>query len=334
VSAVRLLAPVARWRPRPSQVQVALTTVVLIVLGFSDRLRVGYVGLGSALFVAALGLVVVSGWTRQVNLAQYGFIGVGAFAAAGVHDLPFLFRALAGAGAAALVAVPVGLAASRLRGLALGALTLLVGLTLWTLSLTPSVMARVGGDTFLGVAVNRPSFAASDRVYAGFALGVAVVALALVQVLRVTRTGRAMTALGTSRAALAATGWDPRALVVGAFVVSAAFAGLGGVLLAANYGSLNGNDLLPFNSVLLYAFLFIGGADRPAAAMTTASSIPLVAALGLSSAFLPLVGGAFLIYAGAFMREGSLDATDRRLRQRGTRRAAAAAAEAPDRAAA
>ena len=300
-----------RWLPRPSQIEVTVFAGIAVWFGLADPLNVVYVSLGAAILLSALGLVVVSGWARQVNLAQYGFVGVGAYAASSAEGLPFPLRMLIGAAAAAVLAIPVGIAASRLAGLALGALTLVVGLTLWSLGRSPEVMARIGGDTFIGATVSRPSMLSSDRAYMVFALLVAGVAVVVVVALRRTRTGMALAALDLGDRGLGSIGYESRSLVITGFVVSAAFAGLGGVILGAGLGGVNANDILPFNSVVLYAFLFNAGASRPAAAVLTASTIPFVTALALPGYLLPLLGGVGLVIAGSFTPEGFLNVVDR-----------------------
>ena len=312
----------------PGAIGVAVLTAALFLVGIGDPIGVGYVASGAALVFAAAGLVVVSGWARQVNLGQYGFLGVGAWVAGALPGVPFPLRVLIGGTAAAALAVPVGLAASRLRGLALGALTLLVGLTLWNLGNVPSVMRLVDGGVFTGVRVDRPAGFTGDQAYAVLSTVAAVATLALVLALRRTRTGQAMAGLSTSRRALVAAGWSPRWLVVAAFVISAGLAGAGGVLLAANYGALSPTDIMPFNSLVLYAFLFVGGATRPAAAVLAAVIIAGSTAAGSSAASTALVGGLALAAGGALLPEGFLERIDGRLRTRRHRRASIAEAVA------
>jgi ABC-type branched-subunit amino acid transport system permease subunit len=290
---------------RPSLLSAWLPAVVLAVVGLGSPSGTRYVCLGVSLFLAGLGLVVVAGWSRQANLGQYAFLGVGAYGAALVHG-PFPLKAAAAMAAAALVAVPVGLAATRLRGLALGALTLLVGLTVWTLAGTPEVLRVAGGDTFQGVGVARPSLLHGGRALAIAALVLAVVALAAVEWLRRSRTGRAIAALATTRPALAASGWDTRWLVVCAFAISAALAGLGGLVMATTYGSVNASDLVPFNSLVLYAFVMNAGADRTAAAAIAATAVPVAAALGIGGEVLAIASGLALVLAGTFVPQGFL----------------------------
>jgi branched-chain amino acid transport system permease protein len=316
---------------RPSRIEVAALAAIGIELGLSDPLNAGYVSLGVAVLLSALGLVVVSGWARQVNLAQYGFVGVGAYAASSAEGLPFAARLFVGVAAAALLAVPVGLAASRLAGLALGALTLVVGLTLWSLSRSPEVMARIGGDTFIGAAVSRPSMLTGERAYALFALAVGAIATLAVLAFRRTRTGIALASLAVGDKVMGSLGYESRRLVILGFVVSAGLAGLGGVVLAGGLGAVNANDILPFNSIVLYAFLFNAGADRPAAAVLTATLIPLTVALALPGYLLPLVGGVGLIVAGTFVPGGFLASIDGiGARRRAKRSAGVAPSHAPE----
>jgi ABC-type branched-subunit amino acid transport system permease subunit len=116
-------------------------------------------------------------------------------------------------------------------------------------------------------------------------------------------------------------GYESRRLVIVGFVISAGLAGLAGVVLGGGLGAVNANDILPFNSIVLYAFLFNAGADRPAAAVLTATLIPLTVALALPVYLLPLIGGVGLIVAGSFMPEGFLTSIDERGARRRERRA-------------
>jgi branched-chain amino acid transport system permease protein len=139
---------------------------------------------------------------------------------------------------------------------------------------------------------------------------VALACLGAVLVLARTRTGLAMVGLGASPASLAAGGWSPTSLTVAAFALSAALGGLGGVLVAGGYGSLSGNDIVPFNSVVLWALLFNLGVRRPAAAWLAAAALPAATYFDLGGSLLPIVAGAGLILSGARSPDGALAQLD------------------------
>ena len=77
--------------------------------------------------MVAVTLVVLTGWAGQISIAQFSFVGVGAYAVghlAGSHGGNFVFAALAGMAIAVPLGVLVGLPSLRLKGLYLALATL------------------------------------------------------------------------------------------------------------------------------------------------------------------------------------------------------------------
>ena len=123
---------------------------------------------GSAVLIYAvlgLSIVVLTGWTGQVSLAQVAFFALGAAVAAKVTndaglDLTVGLAAAAGAGAAA--AVLVGLPVVRLRGVTLAVATLAVALGRHQLPAQRSLLRVVAGGPSRPPAAaraHRPRFA-------------------------------------------------------------------------------------------------------------------------------------------------------------------------------
>jgi branched-chain amino acid transport system permease protein len=283
----------------------------LVVLALRADGRDELLGAACGTFIAGLGVVVTTGWARQPNLGQLGFMGVGAYAAGWLEGWPWALRLAAGALAGALAAVPVGLAASRLRGLALGALTLLAGVTVWSLGRTPDVMAWIGASNSTGVILARPPWAESEQGFAVVALAVAAVALAVVLGFRRSRAGRAMAGLATAPRALVADGWRPRRLVLASFMLSAALGGAGGVVFATSYGSLSAVDIDPFRSLLVFAQISVLGASCTVAPALTAGLLASFAMWDLPGTWLGIVSGLGLVLAGATMPVGYLTSLTR-----------------------
>ena len=94
------------------------------LLGASGLL-VATIGLADA--VAALSLVVLTGWAGQVSLGQVSFMGVGAFVTARLMDpsvgVPLWAAVPIAVFAAALTSLLVGIPAVRLRGVHLAIVT-------------------------------------------------------------------------------------------------------------------------------------------------------------------------------------------------------------------
>jgi len=308
--AVSLLARL----PLPSAASWAVV-VALVVLALRSDGRAELLGAACGVFIAGLGVVVTTGWARQPNLGQLGFVGVGAYAAAWLDGWPWVVRLIGAGVAAAIASIPVGLAAVHVRGLALGALTLLFGVTIWSLGLTPSVMERVGGSNSSGVILRAPPWADTDERFALVALVVAVVALAAVLGFRRSRTGRAMAGLAVAPRALVADGWQPPGLVLAAFMVSAALGGMAGLVIGTSYGSLSAVDIDPFRSLLVFAQIAVLGASFTVAPALTAGLLALFVIWDLPATWLGIVSGLGLVLAGATMPNGYLAPRPRRRRK-------------------
>lgn len=303
-------------RPRRSRLELgtppagrpaAAWTIVALAAAVAWRAdRADLVAAGAGVFLAGLGVVVATGWARQANLGQLGFVGIGAYAAAWLDGWPWLVRVVAAGCAAGAAAVPIGLAASRLRGMALGALTLLGGVTVWSLARTPAVMDRVGGDTATGVVLRPPSWAAADTAYALVAVALSLVGLAAVLGMRRTRSGRAMAALSADQRALVSSGWQPGRLVLAAFVTSAALGGVGGVVMGTGYGSLSVADIDPLRSLVLFAQVMVLGSACTAAPALAAVVLAAFVVWDLPAGWLAIVSGFGLVVSGATMPDGLL----------------------------
>ena len=153
-------APSARFSSRR---RVLTTGSILVVVAIAlpavlNEARLGNVTSGLVYASIALTLVVLTGWTGQISLAQFSFVGIGAFTAghlAGAHGGGFLTAALVGVVIALPLGVIVGLPSLRLSGLYLALATMAFALTLDTLVFSRDGIS--GGVT--GLSVARPSFA-------------------------------------------------------------------------------------------------------------------------------------------------------------------------------
>ena len=268
-----LLLPQARLavsgrRPRRSPPVPALgaslaraATFVAVVAVVAELLPAEHLGDATRALVFAvifLSLVVLTGYSGQVSLAQYVFVAVGAWAMGSVlgGDSPIgiLAAAIAPVGLAVLVAVP----ALRLQGLYLALITF--GFASVSRDLLIQDHAFFGGDP---VEVGRPallgvSFASDQRflvlcgaVFAG--LGVLVLAL------RRGALGRRFSAVRDSEAACATLGLDPRRTRLLAFCLSASIAGVGGALYGGTLLTVSDMPFEPINNVVLFLFAAVGG---------------------------------------------------------------------------
>jgi branched-chain amino acid transport system permease protein len=225
-----------------------------------------------------LSLVLLTGYSGQISLAQYVFFGLGAFAMAKVGG----GDSLLGMGAGAAIAVPLGLVialpALRLQGLYLALVTF--------------ALAQVSRDVIFqdtriygkgGVFVGRLDLFGLD--FSGdkaFAILCGIVfALVAIGVLALRRGafGRRLAAIRDSQAACATLGLDVRRTKLAVFAISSAIAGLAGTLYGGLGFTVSQLDFEPLYNVLLFLFAYVGG-------ITTVTGALLG---GLLFAALPLV---------------------------------------------
>jgi ABC-type branched-subunit amino acid transport system permease subunit len=246
---------------------LSLTVLLLLTLPPRQNPEVFYlVSAGIAYSIAVLSLVVLVGLVGQFSLAQAGFMGVGAFAAAHLvtdAHVPFLLAVPLGG----LAAVPVGMLAAipalRVRGVLLAVVTLSFGQALDTLFF----QAKSNGGGLGGVALARPGVLASDVHYYWFELAVLGALCAFVCMFRTRKTGRVLAAVRESEPAALAVGINLVRAKVAAFGLSAFIAGVAGVVYAGINQSAAAGDYTAFKSIGLLAVAVIGGLGSAAGAV-------------------------------------------------------------------
>lgn len=236
-SVLPVVAEPTRFRPGPIgrsarvAAWVLLTYAVLVVPARSADVTA--MSTLVILAIAALSLNVLLGYAGQISLGHQAFVGIGAFTSAYIVvdlDLSFWFAVPTAAVLGAVQAALLGAVSLRLSGLYFALVTLAYGgfaeSTLFKIS------ALTGGDA--GKAVPRPPGFESDARY--YYLCIGFLALVLYLDWRLTRSkgGRAMAALRENPRVSATYGIDVRAYIMLSFLVSGAFAGIAGALLAHN----------------------------------------------------------------------------------------------------
>jgi ABC-type branched-subunit amino acid transport system ATPase component/ABC-type branched-subunit amino acid transport system permease subunit len=239
--------------------------------------------------VAALSLVVVTGWSGQLSLGQMAFAGVGAlFAAAcnrgisvdvgwgdlrldaGVVPLPWGVSLVAGAAFAALAAVVVGLGALRVRGLLLAVTTFAFALAaqqyfyrrpFFSDGNTAAVPLERG--SILGVDLS------SQRAFYWFCLAVLVVVLLGVAHLRRSGVGRTTIAARDNPDGAAAYTVGQARTKLTAFALAGGLAGLAGGLMASAIENVPLTERIfqVDDSLRLVAMVVIGGLASVAGAV-------------------------------------------------------------------
>ena len=223
-----------------------------------------YVGINIVLAVA---LNVVNGFTGQFSLGHAGFMSVGAYATAKTMlaladvQLAFLpepasdavlfgFALLVGMAAASVAGLLVGLPSLRLRGDYLAIVTLGFG------EIIRSVI-QATPPAFLGASLGLSGLPLrTTLIWVGLG-AVAVVVMA--RRLALSTQGRALFAIREDEVAAEAMGVDTTGYKVRAFVISAAFAGLAGGLIAHSVGAIEPTSFDFKRSMEAVVMVVLGG---------------------------------------------------------------------------
>ncbi|HEX8753302.1 MAG TPA: ATP-binding cassette domain-containing protein [Solirubrobacterales bacterium] len=258
--------------------------------------------------VILLSIVVLTGYTGQLSLAQFAFAGFGAYVAGrllATTGIPFLLGIAIGIAATIPLGILFGLPAVRTRG---------INLAIVTLGLGSAVELVLFGNTdytggFGGTQIGEPELfgmninaAAHPTRYGLIALACLVVACIVVANLRRGRSGRRLIAVRTNERAAAALGISVAGAKLYAFAVAAAIAGLGGILFAFRTPSINFAEFTSFNSITMVAYAMIGGIGYLFGPVIGATLAPGAFSERLLNSidsgigkYIPLIGGVSLI---------------------------------------
>jgi branched-chain amino acid transport system permease protein len=205
-----------------------------------------------------LSLVLLTGYSGQISLAQYVFFGLGAFAMGKVAG----GDSILGMGAAAAIAVPLGvgvaLPALRLQGLYLALVTFALAQVSAAVIFQDTRVYGLGGVTVGRLEVAGIDFAGSEAFAVLCGIVFALVAIGVLA-LRRGSFGRRLAAMRDSQAACATLGMDVRRTKLAVFALSSAIAGLAGALQGGLGFTVSQLDFEPLFNVLLFLFAFVGG---------------------------------------------------------------------------
>lgn len=215
--------------------------------------------------IALLSVVVVTGYTGQLSLAQFGLGGVGALVAGRLiasWHWPFEAAMVVGVLGAVLAGVIVGLPSLRARGASLALVTLGLGLALQQVVFGNAKFSggvdgtTVGPQTVFGISID-PIHKPVN--YSLFCLVCLVLASLAVCNLRRGRSGRRLLAVRTNERAAAAIGVNVKAAKLYAFALAAGIAGISGILLAFQSYYVNYDGFDPLTSITTVGLAVVGG---------------------------------------------------------------------------
>jgi branched-subunit amino acid ABC-type transport system permease component len=263
-----------RLPPSPEPRHVTAWTVVLVSCA-SVALLVADATYRQALIISlifallTLSVVVVTGFTGQISLAQLAFAGTAGFAAIKLAEqrVPFPLALVLAAGLATALGVAVAYPATRVRGMSLGIATLAIAVAIEELLLaSPSFSGGPAGSSaprpfLFGWDVGVSATGADNfRAEFGFVcLGVLTLATLGVANLRRNRTGLRWLAVRANERAAAAAGIDVTRAKLGAFAVSSFLAGLCGVLMAFSTTTLSRTSFMVIGALVAVALTYLAG---------------------------------------------------------------------------
>lgn len=238
----------------------ALIAAGLVLLPFVlDQGQIGYAQRAVFFSVIFLSLVVLTGFSGQLNLGVAGFVGMGAFGAARLANDFGIPVMIAIPLASVLFAVPVGVLvgffAVRRRGLVLGLVTLATGVLLFSIAFQN--LTLTGGVD--GSKLARPAGFEGDRAFYLYELAMLGLLMVFARNLRSGRLGRILTALRDNEEGARSIGLSLARYKLLTFAASAGIAGVGGGLLGAQAGSFSFGNFTPFDSLLWFTVVAVAG---------------------------------------------------------------------------
>lgn len=244
---------IRRLTPRFLVLLLVIGGLALLPLWVSNRYVLSVLTLAALYAIFASSWDILSGYIGQLNFGHAVFFGAGAYATGflGPH-LPAALVLPAGAVAAVAFAFLVGIPCLKLRGPYLSLTTLVFPLILERLAFT---FRDVTGGEY-GITVESP-LSAIGLYLAALALLLAtlMVLLAVAE----SRIGSTFKAIGDDDQAAMAAGVNTTQFKLGAFVLGAALAGLGGVLYAYHLRHVGPEIFSLFTSFSIVIMGIVGG---------------------------------------------------------------------------
>jgi branched-chain amino acid transport system permease protein len=285
---------VARLRaPRPASLRATLVggavlVAVSVVLGaVITGNNLFTLGLAFSISLAALSLVLLSGYGGQAWLCQFTFVGLGAWTMTKVDGGSSILGVLAAIGLCAAGGGLLALPALRLRGLYMALASLAFAVLMDSIFFAnPSVI--VSGS----ITVGRPDIFGmrfvTDRAFVVLIAIVLAGCIIGVGALRRGRLGRRLVAMSDSPAACATVGMSITRTKLTVFVLAGGMAGLAGALYGGMSGTVTTTQFGFVSSLVLFVAVVLSG-------VTILSGSVLA---GISLAFVPLIGQHIPSFAG------------------------------------
>jgi ABC-type branched-subunit amino acid transport system ATPase component/ABC-type branched-subunit amino acid transport system permease subunit len=224
---------------------------------------------GLALSLIFLSFVVVTGMGGMVSLAQATFVTAAALTTGLLFDhfgIPFYLAALLAIFVTVAVGMIVALPAIRLGGLPLALATLALAIVGDNVLFQWNWLTNTSAGWTIPRLVIGPFDLTSNRTMAMFLLLLVGVVMLLIRNLRVSSWGRSIAAVRSSEVAASTSGVSPVRVKLVLFAISAAIAGLGGILYTSLQTTASNSTTPYIDGLLWLATVVLFGIRRPAAA--------------------------------------------------------------------
>jgi len=238
--------------------------------------------------IIGLSLNVLLGYVGQISLGHQAFVGIGAFASAYIvteQNLSFWVGVATGIAVGGMQALVLGGVSLRITGLYFALVTLSYGLVAERNIF--QIEELTGGGQ--GLAAPKPPGFETDWRYYYLCVGFLALVLWIDWRMMRTKSGRALLALRENPRVASTFGVNVKLLTLFAFVVSGAFAGLGGALLAFN-DTFVSPETWDFRLALIFVIMTVVGGLRSRAGVV------------IGSAFFALIG--YLLGKFSFIQDG------------------------------
>ncbi|WP_166791689.1 ABC transporter permease subunit [Cryobacterium frigoriphilum] len=248
---------------RGATIGCSILVLAAIIIPFTASPAMMNVAVFAMIFaLPAIGLNLLMGLAGQVSLGQAAFFAIGAYTHAILltkFDLPGPVAAVGAIVMAMIVALLVGLPLMRLRGHYLALATLGLGFIVmiivreWDFTGRTTGIYGIPRPEVFGVVINNNGY------FFWFLTPFVVIGLILAINLSRSRAGRALSAVNDSELAAESLGVNTYALRLKVFVISAGFAGIGGVFYAYQVAIVSPQVASFHLSVEILLMVVIGG---------------------------------------------------------------------------
>jgi ABC-type branched-subunit amino acid transport system ATPase component/branched-subunit amino acid ABC-type transport system permease component len=257
-----------RWR-RALPWVVATAFLIVYITVLANDFWAGVMAQGLSISLILLSLVIVTGMGGMVSLAQATFVSCAGLTTGLLFDhlgWPFYAAAALAVVITVIVGIAVALPALRLGGLSLALATLALAILGDNVLFQWLWLNNQGSGWDLPRLDIGPLDLSSNRTMALVLLAMVGLVMLLIRNLRVSSWGRAIAAVRSSQVGAATSGVSAVRVKLTLFALSAAIAGIGGIMYASFQTGVS-NSTTPYIEGLLWlstAVLF--GIRRPAAA--------------------------------------------------------------------